>query len=406
MNVLYLITVLGPSGAEQSVVAMAPALAERGVHLELAYFRDRPGTDLLLAKAKVGVVSLRGGGGVAGRFVRALRLARDRQPDVIHTTLTEANIAGRAIGAITGIPVVSSLVNVTYGAEHLASPDKTRSGVRARHLLDALTARKVARFHSVTNVVADVMAPRLRVARDRIDVVPRGRDPASLGERSAERRDRVRRCLGIEPGQAMLLAAARQDYQKGLQFLVEAMPRVLAGGNDAVLLVAGRPGSATPELQAAVERLGLHGNVRFLGLRDDVADLLCAADVFVLPSLWEGMGGVLLEAMALETPIVASDLPTLRDAVPGNDYARFAPCAQPAPLADAILATLAEPAAAAERAARGRQRFLQEFTVARVADQMVSFYERALVTAGAGPGRRAGSRGCPPAPPSPPAGRS
>jgi len=87
---------------------------------------------------------------------------------------------------------------------------------------------------------------------------------------------------------------------------------------------------------------------------------------------------VLLEAMALEAPIVASDLATLRDALPDERYARFTPLEDAAALAGEIVATLQDPTAAASRAALGRQRFLDVFTVERVATSMRDFYERAL----------------------------
>ncbi|HEV2870858.1 MAG TPA: glycosyltransferase, partial [Actinomycetota bacterium] len=124
--------------------------------------------------------------------------------------------------------------------------------------------------------------------------------------------------------------------------------------------------------------------VGFLGPRDDVADLLAAADTVVIPSRWEGLSNVLIEAMALEAPVVASDLPTLHDAVADLDTARLVPPADPARLAAAILADLEDPASARLRAGRARERFLQHFTVDRVADQMLGFYDRALTRSAAG----------------------
>ena len=118
-----------------------------------------------------------------------------------------------------------------------------------------------------------------------------------------------------------------------------------------------------------------------------MAELLCAADVFVVPSRWEGFGSVLLEAMALEAPIVASDLPAVREVV-GDDAALLVPPDRPDALAAAVAAVLADPAGAARRAARARERFLATFTIDRVADGMAGFYGRALAGRPAGPGRR------------------
>ncbi len=384
VKVLYLITVLAPAGAEQSLVAMAPYLAQRGVRLQVAYLRDRPGTVLpfLLEEAGVEVTSLVGIRGAHRRFQRLVRLIRAERPDLIHTTLTEANLLGRLAGALTRTPVVSSLVNVSYGPEQQADPEASRWGLRLRHALDVITAREVVRFHAVTQLVADVMAPRLRVAPTLVEVVPRGRDPESLGRRSPERRARARRDLGVDDETALVLAVAHQDYQKGLDVLLEAMAEVVRRRPDARLVVAGRPGNQSAVLKARMAELGLTPTVRLLGLRHDVPDLLCAADVFVLASRWEGMGGVLLEAMALEAPIVTSDLPTLRESIPDEDYAMLVQPERPEALAAAILATLTDSEGAKERTDRARQRFVEHFTIDGVAERMVDLYVRALGASG------------------------
>lgn len=378
MKVLYLISVLAPAGAEQSLVAMAPCLSKLGVEITVAYLRERPGLHARLEEVGIEVVSLTGRGGALRRFVRTVHLIRDRHPDVVHTTLTEANIIGRLAASVAHVPVVSSLVNVSYGPEQLAAPTGSTLGVRVRHLLDLATARLVVRFHAVTTTVAEIMARRLHVPRERIDVVPRGRDPEQFGRRSQARGARARTELGIPGDVPLVLAVAHQDYQKGLDVLVEAMALVRGKRPGARLVVAGRAGNHTDELRHLVARLGLDEAVSFLGLRHDVPELLSAADVFVLASRWEGMGGVLLEAMLLEAPIVASDLATLRDAVPDERHALRVPSEQPEALASAVLAVVDDPEAASRRAALARARALERFTVERVAEEMLAFYQRAL----------------------------
>jgi glycosyltransferase involved in cell wall biosynthesis len=381
VKVLYLISVLAPAGAEQSLVAMAPSLTKLGVHLKVAYLKERAGLHHKLEEAGFEVVALSGSGRAPGRLLRTCRLLRADRPDLLHTTLTEANIIGRLAGWMTGVPTVSSLVNVSYGPEQRASPASSTIGVTSRHLLDLATAPFVARFHAVTSTVADVMADRLRVPRERIEVVPRGRDAEHLGRRHERRRTATRSQLGADDGVPLVLAVAHQDYQKGLDLLVEAMALVRRERSDARLLVAGRRGNHSEALQERAAHLGLHDAVDFLGLRNDVAELLCAADVFVLASRWEGMGGVLLEAMALEAPMVVSDLPTLRDAVPDELHGLLVAPNQPEALAAGILEVLADPGKATERARRARQRFVERFTTERVAEEMLGFYERALAVA-------------------------
>ncbi|HYY82462.1 MAG TPA: glycosyltransferase family 4 protein [Actinomycetes bacterium] len=384
MRILYLIDSLGPGGAERSLAAMAPLYTRKGIELEVAFLHDRAGVRPDLEAAGAGLFSLAGRGGRAGWTRRVHRLLASRRPDLLHTTLFEADVTGRVGATLTGVPVVSSLVNVAYGADQAATPGVRRWKVRGAQLADALTARRVVRFHANASHIADVMAGRLRVPRDRIEVIPRGRDPELLGRRDPARRARARAGLGVSGDSPLLLAVARHEHQKGLDVLLEALPAVLARAPGARLLVAGRQGNQTPLLRAAADQLRLDGAATFLGARSDVADLLCAADVLVIPSRWEGLSNVLIEAMALEAPVVASDLPTLHDAVDDGDTARLVPSGDPARLAAAIVANLEDPAAAAARAARARQRFLDRFTIDRVVDRMLAFYGHALA---AGPRR-------------------
>jgi glycosyltransferase involved in cell wall biosynthesis len=374
VRILYLIDSLAAGGAERSLAALAPAYAERDLRLSVGYLHERPGVRAELEAAGATVRPLVGPGGMVGAVRRARGLLAATRPDLVHTTLFEADLVGRV--AAGRVPVVTSLVNDAYGATQAGAPGMARWKLGAARLLDAASARRVARFHAISGHVAELLAARLRLPRERIEVVPRGRDPVALGTRSAARRAAARAALGVEPSAPLLLAAARHEHQKGLDVLLAAFPAVAEAAPGARLAVAGRDGNQTPRLRAAAERSGLGGAVRFLGARGDVAELLCAADVFVVPSRWEGFGGVLLEAMALEAPIVASDLPAVREVV-GAD-ALLVPPDRPDALAAAVTAALADPDGAARRAARARERFLATFTIDRVADGMAGFYRRAL----------------------------
>ena len=133
------------------------------------------------------------------------------------------------------------------------------------------------------------------------------------------------------------------------------MPAIRAVVPDAVVIVAGRPGRRTAELEEAIAEGDLHHVVRLLGARDDVAELIVAADVVVVPSRFEGLPGAVLEAMALACPVVATDLPMIREAIERIAYELVAVDDAEA-LADALLRCLGDPAAA-RRALDARHRF-------------------------------------------------
>lgn len=378
MRVLYVIDSLAPGGAEASLVALARLYPARGIDLEVACLYDRPGLQPALQATAARLTSLAGPGGRIAAVRRAATLVRRRRPELVHTTLFEADLAGRLAAAAAHVPVVSSLVSVAYGPAERREPGIRRSRLLAAQGADVATARLVRRFHAVSHHVADVMAPRLLVARWRMEVVPRGRDPQTLGTRTPARTAAARAMLGVGRRDRLLLAVARQEYPKGLDVLLRALPLVRSELPDARLVVAGSEGHHSAVLQALVRELDLGDAVTFLGPRSDVADLLCAADLFVLPTRREGFPGAVLEAMALEVPIVATTIPAVAEAVIGGEHALLVSPDDPGALAGAVVATLNSPEASRRRVEAALARFQAHFTIERAADGMARFYEAAL----------------------------
>jgi glycosyltransferase involved in cell wall biosynthesis len=148
-----------------------------------------------------------------------------------------------------------------------------------------------------------------------------------------------------------------------------------------VLLVVGRKGRASEELEQLQTTLGISDRVRFLGHREDVPDLLAAADVFVFPSLWEGLGGALIEAMALGLPIVASNLDAIREVVDVKRNALLVRPGFPQELAEAILELMDDPRVRQAFGARSREIFENRFTVDRSARSMIELYKRVAANA-------------------------
>ena len=376
MRLLYVINRLGRGGAERSLAAMTPHYVRAGIELRIAYLSDERSAPEQFEHAGASVYSLAGSGGALGQLRRMRRLVGNWRPDLMHTTLFESDLLGRGAGVTTGVPVVTSLVNVAYGPEQFDNPDLRAWKLRSAQLVDAVSARAVRRFHALTAHVGAIMARRLRLRDDRIDVIPRGRDPAQLGSRTPERRRRAREQLGIGTDELLVVAAARHEYQKGLDVLLEAFEPVAAHRPGARLVIVGREGSQTARLTAAIGP-GAREVVRMVGARDDVPEVLCAADLFAFPSRWEGFGSVLLEAMALEAPIVASDLDAVREVVTAEE-AVLVPPDDAGALAASIERALDDPAGSGARATAARRRFLDHFTVERVVEGMLAFYERAL----------------------------
>ncbi len=374
-HVVHVIDSLTPGGAEMSLAVMAPELVALGVRLDVVALKARPGLRDQLVAAGTTVTELTGSRRTWWRSVT--EILRERRPDVVHTTLFEADVAGRIGARRARVPVVSTLANESYGAAHRAEYPNRQVKLLGAQAADLASARLATRLHAVSEHVADVMAKRLWYPRSRIDVIPRGRDAHTLGRRTDERRERARRELGVAPDEPLVLTVARQERAKGLDVLVETIKPLHKEHSSAKYAVAGRPGGASGELHTQIVELDVEQHVTLLGVRSDVAELLCAADVFVLPSRREGLPGSLLEAMALECPVVVSDLPQVREVVDESTALIVAPDDADA-LTEAITHSLSDRGAARARADAARERFCDRYTVGPVAERLIEFYERAL----------------------------
>jgi glycosyltransferase involved in cell wall biosynthesis len=379
IHLLYLIDSVSRAGAEQSLAAMAPHWVAAGMRLEIAYLypREQLKDKLLRAGARLHLIGSEGGWwGMARRFRTKLREVR---PDLVHSTLFISDMVARMTSPLTRAPLVSSLVNMAYGPEQLeGDPSLQRWKVRVVQTVDAASGTVVRRFHAISDEVARVMGRRLLIPARKIEVIPRGRDPETLGRPTPERREAARRLLGVDDGQLLVFAGARQVPQKGLDVLLRAFPVVRARLPQARLVLAGREGSHTPVLAELHRSLGLDGLARFIGSRDDIPDLLCAADVWVEPSRWEGGPGAILEAMALRAPIVASDLDVYEGTVIDDESALLVPKDDHNALAEAIVRALVDPAATRRRAEAAQETFYETFTIDRIALRMIDFYQRTI----------------------------
>lgn len=368
------ITSLGAGGTERSTALLLPLVRERGIDVTVVTLVHRDEGDEQRVIDDGFDVRLLAATRFPGRVREVRRLIGEVRPDLVHTAIFDADQVGRVAAVRTGVPVLGSLVNTPYVAERLADPNVDRRKLTAVRAIDSFTARTLGtHFHAVTAGVAADATGSLGIPADRITVVERGRDPDALGRWTPERREAARRSLGIEPDQEVILAVGRQEHQKGHVVLVEALALLAGSRPRAMVVVAGRSGNATAAVDEAIERAGLGDRVRRLGHRDDVADLLVAADVFALPSRYEGTAGAAIEALALEVPVVASDLAGTRGLLVDGENARLVPVGDPRALARALAATLDDPERRAQ-VERGRALFEERFTLSRSADRMAELY--------------------------------
>jgi glycosyltransferase involved in cell wall biosynthesis len=269
--------------------------------------------------------------------------------------------------------VVCSLVNTPYGHEVARAEPVAGWKLRLVRRLDRVLARRMTSgFHAISVAAAQHAVEHLGVSPTSIRVIPRGRSTASLGAATIERRTATRGRFDWA-GRPVVLNVARHEPQKGQLHLIDAFPAVLETSPDALLVIAGREGRSTATIQRRVRALGLDHAVRLLGERSDVPDLLAAADVFAFPSLYEGLGGAVVEAMAFGLPIVATDIPALREVLQ-TDRGWLVPPGDAGQLAAALNRALAGGEEVRARAARSRHAFFSEYRLDLCAVRMRELY--------------------------------
>jgi glycosyltransferase involved in cell wall biosynthesis len=369
--------VRGAGGAERSLAAAAPFLS-RDVELHIATLTGRNDLGAQLEDAGATLHDL----GPAGRVVlvrRLIRLVRQIRPDLVHTTLIDADLVGRVAAFVTRTPVVTSLVatNHSFGAgeSHGGHPAK-RLGVWGA---DAVTARTVVAFHALTDHVAVTMGRRLLVPRRRMTVIARGRSDDQLGRRTPTRRLLAREALGVGSDETLVVAAARHEHPKGLDLYIGACAELAAlRPGRYVFLLGGREGRDSEHLRRLAREHADAAPIRFIGQRDDLPDIMCAADLWVVPSRREGLGSILIELMALEVPVVAAGVPAIAEVAGEPPVFRLAEPGSSHALALTMVDALDHPDTTMSLTQRARERYLGSFQAEAVSVAMVDFYRQAL----------------------------
>lgn len=278
-----------------------------------------------------------------------------------------------AVARQLGIPVVT----FNFHDERLFLPD------RANHVLSRVQRRL---YHHCRRWVSDYVAVspetkaslvrQARLMETQVTTICNGIDVEQF-QRGDSSHD-VRRELGLDPDAKLLITTAMMKEQKGHRFLIEAARQITSEEPRSHLLFVG-DGHLRSDLERQVRELKLTEHIHFLGSRHDVRELLLESDIFVLPSLFEGLSIALLEAMAAGVPVVATAVSGTTTVVDSDRYALLVPPEDPDALARAVLNTLAkspEELRAQCEAARGR--VIEAFSLERQATDFVALYDRLL----------------------------
>lgn len=370
-RVVFLIDSLGMGGAERVLLTTLEHLDRDRFEPRLCVLQERDGNPLTINVRELGidvdavpVGRLRDPRAVP-RLVSYLRSTR---AELLHTQLEFSNTLGGAAARIVGIPCVSTLH--TFDDPRPGTRDSWRTRLMwgsMRHLHTKVVAvSEAVRAHHIE---------RGSLPSDKVVTIYNGVDVAALERTDPALRDSMRSSLGIDPDAATIVCVAVLREEKGIQHLIDAIPRIADSGTRLVIVGDGDHGDA---LHRQVARLGIADEVLFTGMREDVAELLAMSDLFVLPTLGDVLPTVVAEAMAVGLPIVASNVGGLPEMVDDGTTGLLVAPGDPAALAAACSDLLANPSRAAAMGRAGRLLVRERFDIGVQSQQLADLYAALL----------------------------
>ena len=355
LRVLLLAGVFEVRGSTATTVRLAEHLAEHGFDpLVVCSSASR------LSNETRREISIREYSGlttrVIGRLVRRL-LARDLSqtpPDLIHVQSRRLASLGGWLASYWSRPLVVSVNEVVGDREPLRMP------------------RAVTRVVAPSEAVREALVDRGGMEADRVEVIPAGVDAPQ-----------AERLVGVLESDHVpsIGTAGPLEAVKGLPYFLGAAQKVLATGRDVEFLVAGA-GPEESNLRRLAGELGIRGRVTFLPNRPDFSDALAAVDVFCLPSLQQGLGTIMLEAMSLGRPVIASAVGGVPGAVRDGETGLVVPPGDSGALARGVLSLLDDPARARTIGEAGQAEVMARFGTGAMVKRTAAVYNEVIEQAG------------------------
>ncbi len=316
MNILIVINSLGSGGAERSTEVICDYLFQLEIPFEILCLDKRTVGVQERMQEKGYTINFIPGGSFYSQSRFIANYIQQGKFDLVHSILFRANLRTRFAKLGAKFIHLESLVNTTYSVERLKDGKVNQTGLKVYKLIDKITSKKyVDHFHSITEAVKNHYIEEVGLKPNDITVIPRGRKPIidSYEERSFQNLQ--------EPIQ--LINVARHEFQKGQIYIIKAVKKLIDKGYNVELRIFGRDGSASKEMRDYIETNNLNGKIFLEGFKGNVSEYLLKSHLFAFPSLYEGLGGALIEAQAAGLPIVCNNIPVLHEVVLENENAKF-----------------------------------------------------------------------------------
>lgn len=302
-------------------------------------------------------------------FFRLWKFIRSGNFHSVHTYTSKAGFLGRLAAKLNGnIPII---LHTVYDLPH----NSTRNPIlRAFYIFLERIAGKWA-HHIVTISYANLEEIKRQriVPLERVTVIHKGIDLANYQVTVDKRKKREE--LAIPHLAKVIGIVARLEAAKGHEYLLKAAQKIIQEVPESYFVIVGR-GHLRAKLEKLTVKLGIQSKVLFTGFREDMLEIMTIFDIFVLPSLWEGLGIVLLEAMAFKLPIVATKVGGITDVVVDGETGILVPPRDPVTLSAAVVSLLRDAEKASKMGQKGYLRVMEEFADSVANEKMMQLYER------------------------------
>ncbi len=375
VKVLHLITGIDVGGAEQYLLSTCRASNRKRFEIIVCYLRGKGALRKEFESSGVTVCNFSGSWwSVISRYGRLLNFIQSARFDIVHTHLIRATLAGRILARLASTRIV-------FTTEHNVSNWQRRYFVVT--LLYRWTAGNVHRIFAISDAVRESLVTIGKIDPDKVEVLRPGVDVSEFVQKAGNSSRRSR--ANFSEATPVIGCIGRFDVRKGQRVLVDAVARLREEYPRLKLILVG-DGETRPAIESQVSQLGLESHVVFKGIQRNIREMLRAFDVVVFPSISEGLGVAILEAMAMGKLIVASRVGGIPEAITDGKQGRLVEPGDPVRLANAIKEVLTDTVAARRMKAAARAKCKSDFDVRVVVRRLEQVYEESL-SAAHGPNR-------------------
>ncbi len=361
-TILYIITSTNVGGTERALLELIKRIDRTKYDLLVCSIKKEGGFAEKIKEYTDGFycLELSESGGVKSVFsffpalISLFLLIRCTRPDIIHSFLFRANIMGRLAGRIAGVKNIISSIRVIEADKPI------------KHFIDRATSFLVTIYTAVSEAARDFTIQKINLSPDKIITIQNGIDCNLIKQIKPD-------SFKTDKGKTNIGLIGRLDKQKGQTILLKAAKLLLSKQQNIQIYLFGE-GPEEKTLREMVKQEGLSNCINFMGATENIHTHISQMDIITIPSLWEGLPNILLEAMALECPVIASRINGIIEVVKDNEEALLFEPGNEKELAESIQKLIKDRSLAQKIGSNAKKHVLNNYSIERCVNKTTDLY--------------------------------